>query len=300
MAHKHKQKKKASRTDYESPEEDGSRRELRPGDIGSPALARQPQQGEITALLTLMQQQMQQQAQQFTQMMQEEREHRRKREEKEQQEKTEYRAYQQKLQAQQELHALQAQKDATVKEELKQKQIQELEEKAQQQRLHEQQEREDRLAEQKRQEEQRKAEERERERQHDIRLKELEAKIAHITAQAETERVKELRKAREQAEEDKAARATQDSLDRSAKAVPKPPPMVEGEDLQDYLDMFEQTQKKRLIAEKHWSSHLLPLLEPKRRAVATHLSPEDREDYRTLKAAVLKTASHTPQLNAKI
>ena len=273
----------------QSSEEDESRR----GTTSSSTPTRQSEPEGITAIMSLMQQQMQQQAQMFqqqalqhTQMLQEEREYRRKREEKEDLEKQENRAYQQQLQAKLERQALEVQEMAAAREE---KQTQELEEKAQQQ-----QGQEHKLA------EERKSEDAiEKERQFNIKMKELEVRIAQATAKSESERIEELRQARELDQKDKAARAIQASLDKSAKAVPKPPLMVEGEDILDYLEMYEMTQKKRLIAEKHWAAHLIPLLEPSRRAVASHLSAEDKEDYKTLKAAILKTASYSAQQNAK-
>ena len=36
--------------------------------------------------------------------------------------------------------------------------------------------------------------------------------------------------------------------------------MKDDTDVQDFLEMYELTERKRLIAEKNWATHLLPLL----------------------------------------
>lgn len=139
----------------------------------------------------------------------------------------------------------------------------------------------------------------EKDRQHQLQMKLLEEKIAFATAKAETERMQEQRLAREEDKKYKEKKDLQDSIDKSAKAIPKPPPMRDNEDIQDYLDMFKITQTKRMIAKKQWPSHLTPNLPPRFRTVVTRLSVEDQDDFDKIEAALLKSASLSPQMNVK-
>ena len=148
-------------------------------------------------------------------------------------------------------------------------------------------------------EEMRRAEEQEKDRQHQLQMKLLEEKIATATAKAEAERAQEQRLAREEDRKYKEKKDLQDAIDKAAKAIPKPPPMRDNEDLQDYLDMFKITQTKRLIAKKQWPSHLTPNLLPRFRTVVTRLSVEDQDDFDKIEAALLKSASLSPQMNVK-
>ena len=67
--------------------------------------------------------------------------------------------------------------------------------------------------------------------------------------------------------------------------------MKDDTDVQDFLETYELTQKKRLIAEENWATHLLPLLNDNCVAIAHSLSAADKDNYNTLKQALLK--AHT-------
>jgi hypothetical protein len=87
-------------------------------------------------------------------------------------------------------------------------------------------------------EENRRAEDQEKDRQHQLQLKILEERIASALAKAEIEMATEQKLAREEDKRYKEKKDIQDSIDKSAKAIPKPPSMKDDEDIQDYLDMF--------------------------------------------------------------
>ena len=70
-------------------------------------------------------------------------------------------------------------------------------------------------------------------------------------------------------------------------AIPKLSPMTEKTDLLEYLEMFEEHM--------HWKKigcgHLMPLLNDEYRTAATHLEPDEREVFDTLKEELISTSS---------
>ena len=142
--------------------------------------------------------------------------------------------------------------------------------------------------------ERRRVEEAEKERQQQIQLKELETTLAKMTSNLEDKRLEEQREARKEAKQAKERQAVQQELKEKAKAIPLPRAMKD--DTADrcagfFGDVYELTQKKRLIAEKNWATHLLPLLNDNCVAIAHSHSAADKDNYDTLKQALLK--AHT-------
>jgi len=69
--------------------------------------------------------------------------------------------------------------------------------------------------------------------------------------------------------------------------LPKPQPMSSREDVQDYLDMFEDNMKARELAQATWAHHLLPLLNPTCKTAVATLPLEARYDYAVVKETLL-------------
>ena len=224
------------------------------------------EESPILSLVTVMQQQIQLQNQQI----QEEREFRRlaaieaeKRAEEERQRRLEKEA---------------------LREENKMKELMEAEKKQEEERIRE---------------ENRRLDAKEAERRHELKLKELETRLAEMAARTETERIKELQQSREVAKEERGRREVREELKEQAKAVPTPKAMKDESDIQDYLEMYEETQTKKMISKKNWGTHVYPLLNDNYRAIALTLTPKDRETYSTLKEALLKAATCSSQQAAQ-
>ena len=81
--------------------------------------------------------------------------------------------------------------------------------------------------------------------------------------------------------------------DKRKEAIPKLSPMTEKTDLLEYLEMFEDHMHRKEIRKIGWCGHLMPLLNDERRTAATHLEPDEREVYDTLKEELISTRSES-------
>ena len=274
MSHKAKPKKNQGDREGASPAND-------------PAAGETGQSG-LSDVLMLMQQQMQQQQlhmqqqqENFQQLLRDEKEHRRQQQE-----------MQEAKRAGLEQAALEAQRQQAL-------QLEQLREDAERRDAALAAEKEAREAAERERVKNRKEAEQEKDRQHQLQMKLLEEKITAASAKAEIERAMEQRLAREEDKKYKEKKDIQDSINKSAKAIPKPPLMRDDEDIQDYLDMFKITQTKRMIPKKQWPSHLTPSLPPRFRMVVTRLSADDQDDFDKIEDTLLKSASLSPQMNVK-
>ena len=79
--------------------------------------------------------------------------------------------------------------------------------------------------------------------------------------------------------------------------IPNPPAMMKATDLIEYLALFETTQTRKERDQEEWSIHLLPLLNDKLRVGAMNLSPNERDNYQTLKAKLQRRKTSRIQLD---
>ena len=96
--------------------------------------------------------------------------------------------------------------------------------------------------------------------------------------------------AKQRWEKEKKAREKQTAI----KAIPAPQPMQRDQDVADYIDLFMANMESREISPVAQAKHLLPLLNVKAATAIAGLTPEAKDDIKTVVKTLMDTAQVAP------
>jgi len=98
------------------------------------------------------------------------------------------------------------------------------------------------------------------------------------------------------AEEDRKEEREQREIRR---AIPNLAPMTSSEDLQDFIELFEENQDARRVPKEAWAANLIPLLNSECKTAIAGLPGEDRYEYDVLKKELLASAIEETKYTSK-
>lgn len=140
------------------------------------------------------------------------------------------------------------------------------------------------------------------ERMEEQRLKEASKReeiLCNLIQQLDEGRKEDNRVALKKQKEAEAARKEERDEREIRKAIPSLAPMTPSEDLQDFIELFEENQGAKKVPKEAWAANLIPLLNPECKVAIAGLPGEDRYDFSVLKKELLASVVEETRYTSK-